>query len=119
MTFGNDNLLIVKIGDLEQENVDVILNVTREDLYLDCGGVSGAILKAAGQVVQEQCNLFHPELLKPGEIFVTLSGALPTKAIFHGYCTEWDNGECHRTVHERNTIENSELLGDWINQQAD
>jgi len=69
--------------------VDVLLNSTQKDLNLGAGGVSAILLKAAGPVIQQECNNIKPSSLNPGDIIVTSGGNLNVKSIFHGYCNPW------------------------------
>uniref|UniRef100_S4RVB0 Poly [ADP-ribose] polymerase n=1 Tax=Petromyzon marinus TaxID=7757 RepID=S4RVB0_PETMA len=67
-------------GDITKEKVDAIVNSTNTSLDLD-SGVSGAILKAAGQVVVDECTKLGPQ---PGDgVVVTSGGALSCKHIVH------------------------------------
>ncbi|CAM9626359.1 unnamed protein product [Lampetra planeri] len=76
---GNISVEVVD-GDITKEKVDAIVNSTNTTLDLD-SGVSGAILKAAGQVVVDECTTLGPQ---PGDgVVVTSGGALSCKHIVH------------------------------------
>uniref|UniRef100_A0A8C4ZE93 Poly [ADP-ribose] polymerase n=1 Tax=Gadus morhua TaxID=8049 RepID=A0A8C4ZE93_GADMO len=68
--------VILKKADITQENVDVIVNSSNQNLDLNTG-VSGDILKAAGQSVVDECN-------QPGDgVVMTKPGNLAAKHIIH------------------------------------
>ncbi|XP_032801823.2 protein mono-ADP-ribosyltransferase PARP14-like [Petromyzon marinus] len=67
-------------GDITKETTDAIVNSTTTALVF-MSGVSGAILKAAGQVVVDECTKLGPQ---PGDgVVVTSGGALSCKHIVH------------------------------------
>ncbi|XP_067300743.1 protein mono-ADP-ribosyltransferase PARP14-like [Pseudorasbora parva] len=68
----------LKKGDITKETVDVIVNSTNISLDLNTG-VSGAILKAAGKSVVDECKKQAP--LKAGGAVMTSAGALQCKNI--------------------------------------
>uniref|UniRef100_A0A671PZY9 Macro domain-containing protein n=1 Tax=Sinocyclocheilus anshuiensis TaxID=1608454 RepID=A0A671PZY9_9TELE len=70
--------ICLKNGDITKETVDVIVNSTNKSLDLNTG-VSGAILKAAGQSVVDECKKQAP--LKAGAAVLTSAGALQCKCI--------------------------------------
>ena len=77
--------VIIKLGDIVQEEVDVIVNAANMEL-LHNRGVAAAINKASGGIVQKQSkNCMHPrKLLSTGSAVATLSGgALKCKYIIH------------------------------------
>ncbi|KAL7881372.1 hypothetical protein AOLI_G00082200 [Acnodon oligacanthus] len=68
----------LKKGDITKETVDVIVNSNNSALDLDTG-VSGAILKAAGQSVVDECKKHGPQ--KPDGVVLTSGGNLSCKHI--------------------------------------
>ncbi|XP_016110503.1 poly [ADP-ribose] polymerase 14-like, partial [Sinocyclocheilus grahami] len=70
--------ICLKNGDITKETVDVIVNSTNKSLDLNTG-VSGAILKAAGQSVVDECKKQAPQ--KTGAAVLTGAGALQCKFI--------------------------------------
>lgn len=72
--------LRLEFGDITRSNADVI--VSSDDSYLTMGGgVSAAILRAAGQSMFTEVWKKVPAAL--GDVVVTGAGALPAKHIFH------------------------------------
>uniref|UniRef100_A0AAY5KFA4 Poly [ADP-ribose] polymerase n=1 Tax=Esox lucius TaxID=8010 RepID=A0AAY5KFA4_ESOLU len=70
----------VVCGDITQETTDAIVSSTNTTLNLNTG-VSGAILKAAGQTVVDECNALG---MQPSDgVVMTAPGNLPTKNIIH------------------------------------
>ncbi len=72
--------IAVKMGDITDAEVDAIVNAANDDLILG-GGVSGAIRRKGGQVIQDECNTIGSIPL--GEAAVTGGGALKCKHIIH------------------------------------
>ncbi|XP_067264755.1 protein mono-ADP-ribosyltransferase PARP14-like [Chanodichthys erythropterus] len=70
--------ICLKKCDITKETVDVIVNSSNTSLDLNTG-VSGAILKAAGQSVVDECKKQAP--LKAGAAVMTSAGALQCKNI--------------------------------------
>jgi O-acetyl-ADP-ribose deacetylase (regulator of RNase III) len=79
--------------------VDVIVNTASEDLDLNMGAVSKAILTKAGPQIQVECKsqlkTLAPQTgkLKPGQIVVTGPHKLSSRCVFHGVCIQWDDGK--------------------------
>ena len=77
--------VIVKLGDIVQEEVDVIVNAANMEL-LHNKGVAAAIDKASGGIVQKESkNCMHPrKLLSTGSAVATVAGgALKCKYVVH------------------------------------
>ncbi|XP_061089952.1 protein mono-ADP-ribosyltransferase PARP14-like [Conger conger] len=70
----------VKKGDITTETVRGIVNTTNNELNLK-GGVSGAIFRAAGSLVEEECKTFGPQ--QDDGVVVTSGGALQCDFIIH------------------------------------
>ncbi|XP_062864237.1 protein mono-ADP-ribosyltransferase PARP14-like [Trichomycterus rosablanca] len=77
-------VITVKMGDICKLKVDAVVNSTNEELQ-HIGGLSLALLKAAGPSLQQISNQ-HAALngkLKPGKAIVTKAGHLPCKCVVH------------------------------------
>jgi O-acetyl-ADP-ribose deacetylase (regulator of RNase III) len=76
----------VFVGDLTQQNVDAIVNAANSSL-MGGGGVDGAIHRAGGPTILEECKeirrTIFPDGLPTGEAVVTSAGNLPSKFVIH------------------------------------
>jgi len=81
-----DGRLVVVIGDLTQQHVDVIVNAANSTL-LGGGGVDGAIHDSGGPKILEECRALrrttYPDGLPTGEAVITTAGNLPAKHVIH------------------------------------
>ena len=83
--FLNDRV-IIRVGDITQEDVDVIVNAANWTL-LGGGGVDGAIHNAGGEQIYEECKQIrethYPKGLPTGEAVITSGGNLKAKFVIH------------------------------------
>jgi len=81
-----NNRVKVKVGDITQENVDAIVNAANSTL-LGGGGVDGAIHRAGGKKILEECREIrhtkYPNGLPTGEAVLTLGGNLTVRFVIH------------------------------------
>lgn len=68
--------------------VDVIVNSSNCRLELKKGRASKALLDAAGDVIQTECDIY-PNGIQNGEIAITSGGQLSCKAIYHGALSKY------------------------------
>lgn len=80
-------------GDITKAQVDVIVNAANGSL-LGGGGVDGAIHRAAGPQLLEQCQAIRARrgTLDAGEVEMTGGGALEVKHIIHAVGPRWNGG---------------------------
>jgi O-acetyl-ADP-ribose deacetylase len=79
-------VVVVKIGDITQENVDAIVNAANGTL-MGGGGVDGAIHRAGGPEILMECKeirrVQHPDGLPTGQAVITTAGRMPAKYVIH------------------------------------
>jgi O-acetyl-ADP-ribose deacetylase (regulator of RNase III) len=68
------------IGDITSQQVDAIVNAANTDLLLGAG-VAGAIRRAGGPAIQEECSRIGPIPL--GQAAITRGGHLPAAWVIH------------------------------------
>jgi len=62
---------------------DVIVNSTSQSLRLDQGQSSKAVLRAAGNAIQQELDGKYPDGLDPGSVAHSKPGNLNCQCIFH------------------------------------
>jgi O-acetyl-ADP-ribose deacetylase (regulator of RNase III) len=84
-TFLGERVVVV-VGDITRENVDAIVNAANSTL-LGGGGVDGAIHRAGGQAILDDCREIrrtqYPNGLPTGEAVITTAGDLPARHVIH------------------------------------
>jgi len=81
-----DGRVQVVVGDITKQDVDAIVNAANSSL-LGGGGVDGAIHRAGGPEILEECREIRrtrfPEGLPTGEAVITTGGKLPALYVIH------------------------------------
>ncbi len=84
-TFLSDRVGLV-VGDITKQDLDVIVNAANSTL-LGGGGVDGAIHRAGGPAILEECREIrrtrYPKGLPTGEAVLTTGGQLPARCVIH------------------------------------
>ncbi|NWX37774.1 PAR14 polymerase, partial [Notiomystis cincta] len=96
VTMGETVIALYK-ADLCTHPVDVVVNASNEDLK-HIGGLADALSRAAGPVLQEECDELvrkHGHL-QPGCAVITRAGKLPCKNVIHAVGPRWNEKEPQR-----------------------
>lgn len=72
--------ILILTGDLVEQEVDAIVNAANNDLQLG-GGVAGAIRRAGGPSIQDECDAHGP--IRVGEAAITRAGKLRARFVIH------------------------------------
>jgi O-acetyl-ADP-ribose deacetylase (regulator of RNase III) len=101
----HDMIKIVK-GDITKIQADVIVNAANTSL-LGGGGVDGAIHRAGGPAILEECKKIRARQggCKTGEAVITSAGNLPVKYVIHTVGPVWNGG----THNEEQLLSNAYL----------
>jgi len=91
--YKKNRIKLVK-GDITKIEVDAIVNAANSSL-LGGGGVDGAIHKAGGREILEQCMLIRNKQggCKVGEAVITTGGKLKAKYVIHTVGPVWNGGK--------------------------
>jgi O-acetyl-ADP-ribose deacetylase len=81
-------------GDITKLTVDVIVNAANTSL-LGGGGVDGAIRRAGGQAIFDDCRKIIAKQggCKVGQAMITTAGNLPSKFVIHTVEPVWNGGQ--------------------------
>lgn len=95
-------------GDITQIKADAIVNAANTSL-LGGGGVDGAIHRAGGSAILEECRKIRNQQggCKVGEAVITTAGNLPAKYVIHTVGPVWNKGNAKEELLLANAYANS------------
>lgn len=87
-------MIEVVLGDITNIEVDAIVNAANSSL-LGGGGVDGAIHRAGGNTILEECRRIRNKQggCKVGQAVITTAGRLPARYVIHTVGPVWNNGQ--------------------------
>ncbi len=98
-------------GDITQVKTDAIVNAANTSL-LGGGGVDGAIHRAGGPAILEDCMKIRARQggCPTGEAVITTAGNLPSRLVIHTVGPVWNGGKKEEATLLANAYRNSLLL---------
>jgi len=111
----------LQTGDITLQAVDAIVNAANSSL-MGGGGVDGAIHRAGGPAILEECrklrNELWPDGLPDGKAVITTGGNLRAKYVIHTVGPVWRGGSAGEPEALRNCYINSLALSAKHNLQS-
>lgn len=103
-------------GDITKIESDAIVNAANTSL-LGGGGVDGAIHRAGGKELLEDCIKIRNRQggFKVGEAVITSAGNLKAKHVIHTVGPKWNNGQSNEEEKLRNCYVNSLIIAEEHN----
>lgn len=84
-------------GDITQQQVDAVVNAANRGMR-GGGGVDGAIHRAGGPAVLEDCERRFPDGLATGDAGWTTAGEMPARWVIHVVGPNYNAGERDRSL---------------------
>jgi O-acetyl-ADP-ribose deacetylase (regulator of RNase III) len=102
------SLLLLRIGDITLEDADAIVNAANSTL-LGGGGVDGAIHRAGGPAILEECRKIVSARgeCPTGEAVITGGGNLKARYVIHTVGPVWRGGSANEDALLRRAYSNS------------
>ena len=100
-------------GDITQLAVDAIVNAANTSL-LGGGGVDGAIHRAGGPAILEECKAIRNRQggCAVGEAVITTAGKMPAQFVIHTVGPTWNGGKSNEAAKLRNCYLNALALAE-------
>ncbi|MGC8766179.1 MAG: O-acetyl-ADP-ribose deacetylase [Brevinematia bacterium] len=112
-----NGLVVVKVGDITEEDVCAIVNAANSSL-MGGGGVDGAIHRKGGPEILEECKKIrqtqYPNGLPVGEAVATTAGNLKAKYVIHTVGPIWYGGNQDEEKLLANAYRNSLKLAEEL-----
>ncbi|REJ07807.1 O-acetyl-ADP-ribose deacetylase [Microbacterium bovistercoris] len=105
--------LLAVLGDITAQRVDVIVNAANNAMR-GGGGVDGAIHRAGGPAILQDCIARFPNGLATGDAGWTTAGDLPAQWVVHTVGPNWNAGQRERSLLQscyRRALEVADELG--------
>jgi O-acetyl-ADP-ribose deacetylase len=102
-------------GDITKITADIIVNAANTSL-LGGGGVDGAIHKAGGSKILEECRAIRAKQggCKVGEAVITNAGNLLASYVLHTVGPKWNNGNSNEMCLLANSYKNTLTLAEGV-----
>lgn len=109
----NGASLVFLVGDITRESCDAIVNAANSSL-LGGGGVDGAIHRAGGPTILEECKAIVTRIqrLPAGQAVITTAGRMLTKNVIHTVGPVWYGGDRNEPETLANSYRNSLRVAD-------
>jgi len=107
-----NSILELVEGDITKQKVDAIVNAANTRL-LGGGGVDGAIHRAGGPAILEECKKIGG--CPTGEAVITTAGNLPAKHVIHTVGPVWQDGSHREAELLKSAYKNSLLQAEKNN----
>jgi O-acetyl-ADP-ribose deacetylase len=106
-------------GDITKMKADIIVNAANTSL-LGGGGVDGAIHRAGGSQILEECRRIRERQggCSVGEAVITTAGNLPAEYVIHTVGPVWNGGNHDEAGKLRNCYHNSLMLAQSHNANS-
>ncbi|MGC8581433.1 MAG: O-acetyl-ADP-ribose deacetylase [Thermoplasmata archaeon] len=102
--------IIIKKGDITEEDCDVLVNAANSSL-MGGGGVDGAIHTKGGKKIDEECMQIrkdkYPDGLPTGKVVITSGGNLKARYVMHTVGPIWKGGKYNEKEDLINCYKNS------------
>ncbi|KAM9391546.1 protein mono-ADP-ribosyltransferase PARP14-like [Pholidichthys leucotaenia] len=87
--------IVLQTGNIQDQATDVIISTVSENMELNQGLISAAMLKAAGKKLQlaVRSEAKGATTQRYGNIVITDAFKLSCRKVFHVVCPFWDNGD--------------------------
>ncbi len=115
LDLGDGSNVFFEAGDITEQATDAIVNAANSSL-MGGGGVDGAIHRAGGPVILEECRkiVAHDGHLPPGEAVQTTGGNMPAAFVIHTVGPVWRDGMQGESGILANAYRNSFRLADRL-----